>query len=350
MNKLTKVGLSSLCGSLAALSAANAGEMSVSGGATITHSTNSGEVDGNNLGMNSGITFSGSGELDNGTTFTLTITNADKAAYSAGSVAIVTPSMGSFNVASASGGNGIDAYDDKMPTAWEETWGTSLGTGLDLISGVGASMNLQYKTPVIMGTTLAIAHSASNDGAQVNDKSTSGAANSALQRGTDVAIDINVPYVNVFAGYSMTERYGAGKAAGTNQDKNADREEGVMGALITIGPVVLGAQATGEYLGNEQTGSDVFGYKNVSYGVAFNISDNLSISYGNVESKQGFVSQDGGASGKPSRLMEIDSYQIAYTMGGASIKIAESEVSNAKYQTGTGNAKEATTIALSLAF
>jgi hypothetical protein len=37
-------------------------------------------------------------------------------------------------------------------------------------------------------------------------------------------------------------------------------------------------------------------------------------------------------------------------MGGASIKIAESEVTNAKYQTGTGNTKEATTIALSLAF
>jgi hypothetical protein len=350
MNKLTKIGLSSLCGSLAALSAANAGEMSVTGGATVTHSSNSGDVDGNNLGMNSGLTFVGSGELDNGTTFTLTLTNADKAAYSAGSLAIVTPSMGSFTVGQANGGNGIDAYDDKMPTAWEETWGTSLGTGLDLVSGVGASMNIQYKTPVIAGTTLAIAHSASNDGGLVNDKSTSGAANAALQRGTDVALDINVPYVNVFAGYSITERYGNAYAAGTNNDKNSDREEGVAGALITIGPVVLGAQATAEFTGAEQTGSDVFGYKNVSYGVAFNISDNLSISYGNVESTQGFVSQDGGASGKPSRKMEIDSYQIAYTMGGASIKIAESEVSNAKYQTGTGNTKEATTIALSLAF
>ena len=32
MNKLTKVGLSALCGSLAAVSAANAGDMTVTGG------------------------------------------------------------------------------------------------------------------------------------------------------------------------------------------------------------------------------------------------------------------------------------------------------------------------------
>ena len=75
MNKITKIGLSSLCSSLAALSAAQAGEMSVSGGATVTHSSNQGEVSGNNLGMNSGITLVGSGELDNGTTFTLTLTD-----------------------------------------------------------------------------------------------------------------------------------------------------------------------------------------------------------------------------------------------------------------------------------
>ena len=40
MNKLTKIGLSSLCGSLAAVSAAHAGELTVKGGATATWSSN----------------------------------------------------------------------------------------------------------------------------------------------------------------------------------------------------------------------------------------------------------------------------------------------------------------------
>ena len=36
MNKLTKVGCSALCGSLAAISAANAGDLAVTGSAHVT--------------------------------------------------------------------------------------------------------------------------------------------------------------------------------------------------------------------------------------------------------------------------------------------------------------------------
>ena len=36
MNKLTKIGVSALCGSLASVSAANAGSLDVTGGATAT--------------------------------------------------------------------------------------------------------------------------------------------------------------------------------------------------------------------------------------------------------------------------------------------------------------------------
>ena len=122
MNKLTKVGLSALCGSLASVSAANAGAIDVSGGATVTHISKEGAVTGNPIGMNSGITFTGSGELDNGSTFALTLTQTDASAYSAGSIALTTPSFGEFSLGHANGGNGIDAFDDIMPTAWEETW------------------------------------------------------------------------------------------------------------------------------------------------------------------------------------------------------------------------------------
>ena len=86
MNKLTKIGVSALAGSLAAVSVGNAGSMTVKGGATVSWTQNEGEVTGNPLGMNSGLTFTGSGELDNGSTVTLTLTQADQTAYSAGSV------------------------------------------------------------------------------------------------------------------------------------------------------------------------------------------------------------------------------------------------------------------------
>jgi len=71
MNKLTKVGLSALCGSLASISAANAGTMEVLGTATATWTQLGGKVTGNPIGMNTGLTFKGSGELDGGQTFSV---------------------------------------------------------------------------------------------------------------------------------------------------------------------------------------------------------------------------------------------------------------------------------------
>ena len=73
MNKLTKIGVSALCGSLASVAAANAGSLDVTGGATATYTSLEGEVTGNPLGMASGMTFTGSGELDNGWTWSTNI-------------------------------------------------------------------------------------------------------------------------------------------------------------------------------------------------------------------------------------------------------------------------------------
>ena len=142
MNKLRKIGLSALCGSLAAVTA-NAGELSVSGGATVTYSSNSKETTGNPIGMASAVGFKGSGELDGGQTVDLAIDNNDKSAFSVASMSLGTNSIGTFKVSLATGGVGLDSYDDKMPSAWEETWGTSLGTSVNLISGVGGSPGLK---------------------------------------------------------------------------------------------------------------------------------------------------------------------------------------------------------------
>ena len=252
--------------------------------------------------------------------------------------------MGSVSIAGATGGNGIGGYDDKMPTAWEETWGTSLGTGIDLAKGVGSSMNVQYALPSIGGTTLKIAYAPANGGGIVNDKGVSGDTG-YKGLGVDVVLDMNYAGQNVFLGASVSERDGANKA-GTNADANSDHQEGVAGAIFSIGPVKIGAQATAEFTGAEQTAGDVFGYRNVAYGVSFNVNDNLSLSYGTMESKKGYVSGDGG---EPV-TMDLESFQVAYTMGGATIKLAETSGDNLKYATGTGASKDATTVALSLAF
>ena len=46
-------------------------------------------------------------------------------------------------------------------------------------------------------------------------------------------------------------------------------------------------------------------------------------------------------------MLEVESWQIAYTMGGASVKVAETDIKNKSYGTADNSG---TTIALSLAF
>jgi len=350
MNKLTKVGFSALCGSLAAISSANAGELTVTGGVDMSWMSMGGgdAVTGNPIGMGSNLTFKGSGELDNGWTFDLTVANLNASAYSSTVLDIDMLGLGKLNINQGNSGNGIDAYDDKMPTAWEEPWGAGLATGIQLVSGVGPSMNVQYTTPKLAGTTIAVAMAPVMGASDTGDKATSGANATMKGRGYDLTINLNpslgteiLSGLNVFAGGHYTEIYDNNKALHDDDT----RYEGVAGITFDIGPISLGGGRSGILTGKHGS-TDVDYYRNNMYGVAFNINDDLSISYGRHESEQNFANP--GAN--EAVTMDVESWQIAYSIGGASIRIAESDVSNASYQTSTAFDKEARTISLSLAF
>tara|TARA_Y100000590_G_scaffold185263_1_gene211084 strand:- start:1479 stop:2531 length:1053 start_codon:yes stop_codon:yes gene_type:complete len=350
MNKLTKVGLSALCGSLASVSAANAGTMDVLGGATATWSSNSGQVTGNPIGMASNLTFKGSGELDNGTTFALTITGADQAGYSSGSIVMTMPSMGTITISQATGGNGLGGYDDKMPTAWEESWGTSLGTGIDFPKGSSSSMNIGWKTPSFMGSTLNFVVSPRNNATVVNDKAVSGDAATYKGASYDIVLDMNPSFgvdalsgLNLFVAGSHTD---TSKEHALSKGNTGDHEEGVAGITFAYGPVKVGYQRSLEHTGLEAAGSVEY-YQNNAFGISFNVNDSLSLSYGEMESTR--HKQGSGTTAKR-RTTTSESFQIAYTVGGLSLKIAESEVDNATYADGSGSDFDATTVALSLAF
>ena len=349
MNKLSKIGLSALCGSLAAISAANAGEITVSGGATITHTSNSAAETGNPLGMASSLTFAGSGELDGGQAIGLTIANDDQNAYSSAGISLTTNSLGTFKLSQGEGTNGIDAYDDKAPTAWEEVTGTGLGIGQDQIGGLGGSTSVQWTSPSIMGSTIKLAYAPKNDGVKVNDKATSGGADGTKGDAYDIVLDLNPPTgdligVNLFGGYHTTDM-GGGQQSGINTETANDREEGTVGLILTVGPVTAGYQRSIEHTGLTAAAS-VDAYANTNWGLAFNVNDNLSISYGEYESKKHFVSSNDA----PARFLSADSFQIAYTMGGASIRLMEQQVTDQTYSTAATADFDATIISLGLAF
>ena len=141
MNKLTKVGLTALAGSLAAVAGANAGSLTVSGGSDITWLSKTGNTTsstdantGNPIGWKNNITFGASGELDNGISWSANAYNSDAQALTSSNITFDLGGMGSLLIDNGAGGAGLDALDDKMPTAWEETHGTGINSGAVTVS------------------------------------------------------------------------------------------------------------------------------------------------------------------------------------------------------------------------
>ena len=121
MTNIKKIGLTALAGTLATTTAF-AGSLDVSGAAKVNFkSLDTTEHTQNNYSMSQGITFSGSGDLDNGMSisYAYTMTNA---AFSSSNLKLDMGDMGSLHFAEGANPAGIGAYRDKMPTAGEQVW------------------------------------------------------------------------------------------------------------------------------------------------------------------------------------------------------------------------------------
>ena len=120
MNNIKKIGLTALAGSLVTLGSAQAGDISVSG--SINATLKFGKGGGNttrSIGTDRDVAFSGGGELDNGTTFSVNTLLTDAMAVSSSATVITTPSFGSFTMG-ASTGSASYKYDEEVPQAYEQ--------------------------------------------------------------------------------------------------------------------------------------------------------------------------------------------------------------------------------------
>ncbi len=348
MNKLTKVGCSALCGSLAAISAANAGDLAVTGGAHVTYMSHGGSNTGNPFGMASAVSFKGTGELDNGWEFGFYIDETDTVAFSAARVNITMGGLGTLEFDQGNSGNGIAAYDNVLPTAWEEAHGAGLSGGVKTVLGVGSSDNVQYTTPTLVGTTIAVTYAFDPGTSDTADKATK-ASNAGTGRGYDATIKMNpslgteiLSGLNLYAGGSIIEQH-------NNANDLEDKYEGVGAITYALGPVEVGAMWSGLYTGASEGGANTYHtYKNHGFGVAFNVSDDLSVSYGEYQSRKAGYNNSNVQSEEASRVVEVTSWQAAYTMGGASFRIADVKADNVLFS--AGDNQGATIVSMGLAF
>src|SRR6056300_1208154 len=153
MNKFKKIGLSALAGSLVATSAF-AGEMSVTGGASLgLEHTNGGAADtGKTFSMGNQLTFSGSGELENGLNVALSFvidqgddstTGLANSPFDSHSVTISTDAMGSLKFSGEGGSSALSAMDG---TAAGDIWDDFDITGSVIPTGIGGGNNSMMYT------------------------------------------------------------------------------------------------------------------------------------------------------------------------------------------------------------
>ena len=339
MNKVTKLGVSALCGSLAAVSAANAGDLTVTGGVDMSWVSQDNTAVGNPIGMGSNLTFAGSGELDNGWNVALSVALLNGAAYSNTNVTVTVPAMGAIRIDQGGTGTGLDRIDDVTPNVWEEAWGTNVGTGIDLVAGSSGGSTIEY-TPNMMpdGVTVVAAYTPSAAGSNAGDKaSAGGGAASVAGSGYDITVTATdaitgMSGLTLYAGLSETKQFTDTAAI------NGDKSEETVAIKYAMGGFTVGYQWSEEDLGRA---SDPKQYENEAYGITFSVNDDLSIGYNHYESKQ--VSAT-------STTAKATSMQIAYSVGGASIRLADTNADNAAYQTSAAYDKDGRVLSVSLAF
>lgn len=336
MDNIKKIGLTALAGSMVALSA-SAVEMSVSGNTEMSYvseDANYGDTTtahtGSPYGMNTSLSFSGSGETDFGT-LSLTRTINDNLASS---LSIFNKlDMGDAGVLSfdSKGGDltGVSANDDLLPYAYEESW-THVGTGP--VSGLSSNNVIGYANTFGM-VSVSGGFTRSNGQGGNGDQSNTGGGAGSVGGGADMYITLKPnDMISMGFGYAnIDNKTGTANTEDTNQN--------VAQIKITQGPISAG------YLLAHQSGGTTQGYgsqEHEGYSVAFTVNDSLSVSYGRYD-----VTFDGD--GNTGDVTETSKgVGAAYTFGSATVKASFNSVDDAA---GTAGQKEdAVDIGLSFAF
>jgi outer membrane protein OmpU len=338
MNKLTKIGASALCGSLAAVSAANAGDLTVTGGVDMSWISLPKQETGNPIGIGSNLTFAGTTELDNGWTVALSVADANKAVYSNTNVTVTIPGLGDLRISQGVSGGGIDRIDDATPNVWEEAYGTGLAGTPNTISGVSGGTNIEW-TPDMTpdGLTARIAYSPNVSGSAAADKAGAESSGGSLHSGWDIMLEATdamtgMEGLTLYGGLAQIDQYD------NDSGVSGDKDEMTVGVKYAVGGFTLGYQYSVEDTGRATTNTE---YANDAYGITFAINDDLSIGYNNYKSTRKSTTDV---------ELEASSVQLAYSSGGLSVRLADATIDNQNYTTGAANSRDATTLSVALAF
>ena len=322
MNNFKKIGVSALAGSLVAFTA-NAGEMTVSGGASIgvEHINGGAANGGKSWYMGNQLTFTGGGELDNGMNVSLsfvidqgddetdTSTQSGNSPFDSHSVSIGMDGLGTMTF-HGEGGSAAQAAMDG--SAAGGMWDNFQAAADEPKAAKGSNDMITYALPSLMdGLALNASYTPAGDG---------GASSSTSWSATYTGIE------------GLTLAYGAGEdnSAATTADATAWK------VSYAYGPVTVTATDL-EY--DHETATSERSME--SQAISYTISDELSLTYGVEEIT------DGSAS---SEVAEFSGIGVSYTAGGMTLTAKSQEAKNISYSTAATEDRELWVVGASFAF
>jgi outer membrane protein OmpU len=322
MNKYKKIGLTALAASLVSVSA-HAGEMSVAGSASMNVEGYSGENlnSGTGYSMGNQITFSGSGELDNGMTVSLSFTldqadnaNHETAPFDGHSVSVSSDTLGTLKLSGEGGSSASTSIDG---TAAGDIWDTFDGARGNVtavaVSDSGTGDNsLFYTLPSVM------------DGLSIN------VSYQPQGSGREAATGYGATYTGM---EGLTIKYATTDEAGTTEALSGDQD--VWNVSYAMGPITATASNSDFDVGTSTSDQEIS-----SYAISYTISDSMSITYGMEEIEKGGSTTDA----------EYSAISASYTAGGMTISAAMKDAENVAHGTGSNEDFEYWTLGASFAF
>ena len=327
MNKLTKIGVSALAGSLA-MTAAHAAEGSVSVSTGFAFASTTDENLPTGPYQFDSVVFSASGETDGGITVSAKMElDNDNPATNAGmddrSVSFGTDALGTVTFHGHGGSSVMGQWDDMTPNAYEEVWDTTAGADVRIDGRSGDNL-FTYDSPSFSGVQFKMAH-------QVDHFTTSGQSYD-LGQYTDFGIQISPEMVEgLTIGYGMAE---------LDDTTSTSIDNETIFVKYAVGGFTLGYQQS-EADGSTAGKND----ESTGWGITYAVNENMTIGYGERDYDDNTNSAANGS------LEQQDTgFQASYTMGGMTIAGHMNSNDNVSGRSEASMDKESYEFALTFAF
>ena len=278
---------------------------------------------------------------------------------SSSNLSLTMGSMGTISIGSQTGGASTK-YDVQTPNAYEEVDdGGAVSISSNFVGNYLDNNALVYNSPSMdmMGMTVSadLEYTPKASGTSPND----GGVQTSATYGNAWGVGLTATGAGLTIGVYGSERENIDQVAATARDPR-DAFTGVWYANYTMGPVSIGYSESyydsGLVVSVEAVTAakspGVAGgiFESNTMSIAFNVNDNLSLSYAKGEDTYD-AQQDNrdGTTAIADVEMDLKSIQAAYSMGAMSIKAYRTETDNAAYST-IGGSLTVTEVALGLAF